>query len=67
MTRRSSLGLASIMSLSLCGAAYAAPSAKPFQYSAARMSENIRVLSSDAFEGRGPNTSGETKTVAYLI
>ena len=67
MMRRTSLGLASIISLSLCGAAYAAPPAKPFKYSAARMSENIRILSSDAFEGRAPNTPGETKTVAYLI
>ena len=67
MTRRPLLGLATIISLSLCGALFAAPRAAPFKYSAARMSENIRILSSDAFEGRGPNTPGETKTVAYLI
>ena len=34
--------------------------------SAARMMEHIRVLSSDAFEGRGPGTPGEEKAVAYL-
>lgn len=28
--------------------------------------ENIRVLSSDAFEGRKPGTAGELKTVEYL-
>ncbi len=28
--------------------------------------EGIKVLSSDAFEGRSPGTEGETKTVAYL-
>jgi Zn-dependent M28 family amino/carboxypeptidase len=28
---------------------------------------NIRVLASDAFEGRGPGTPGELKTVAFLI
>jgi hypothetical protein len=33
---------------------------------AARMMENIRVLSSDEFEGRGPGTQGEEKSVAYL-
>jgi Zn-dependent M28 family amino/carboxypeptidase len=33
----------------------------------ARILEDIRVLSSDAYEGRGPATAGETKTVAYLI
>src|SRR3569623_1008845 len=30
------------------------------------ISEHIKVLSSDAFEGRGPATAGETKTVAYI-
>jgi Zn-dependent M28 family amino/carboxypeptidase len=33
---------------------------------AARLSEHVRVLSSDAFEGRGPATAGEQKTVEYL-
>ena len=28
--------------------------------------EHIKVLASDAFEGRGPGTPGESKTVAYL-
>ena len=28
--------------------------------------EHIKVLASDAFEGRGPGTPGEAKTVAYL-
>src|SRR6185295_5384378 len=31
------------------------------------MSEEVKTLSSDAFEGRGPATPGETKTVAYVI
>ncbi|MGZ6014349.1 MAG: M28 family metallopeptidase [Phenylobacterium sp.] len=30
------------------------------------LSEHIRVLSSDAFEGRGPATPGETKSIAYI-
>ena len=60
---RVSLGLAGIIAASLCGTAMA----KTFAYSGARMSEYIRVLSSDAFEGRVPNTPGETTTVAYLI
>jgi Zn-dependent M28 family amino/carboxypeptidase len=30
------------------------------------LSEHIKVLASDAFEGRGPATPGETKTVAYI-
>ncbi|ENZ78127.1 putative aminopeptidase [Caulobacter vibrioides OR37] len=33
----------------------------------ARLSAHIKVLSSDAFEGRGPATAGETKAVGYII
>ena len=32
----------------------------------ALLSDHIRVLASDAFEGRGPATPGEDKTVAYV-
>ncbi|MGK2926168.1 MAG: M20/M25/M40 family metallo-hydrolase, partial [Lysobacterales bacterium] len=32
-----------------------------------RLSEMVRVLASDAFEGRAPGTPGETRTVEYLI
>ena len=32
-----------------------------------RLSQDVKVLSSDEFEGRGPNTAGETKTVDYLV
>ena len=32
----------------------------------ARLSQHVKTLSSDAFEGRGPATPGEQKTVAYL-
>jgi Zn-dependent M28 family amino/carboxypeptidase len=31
-----------------------------------RLAEHVKTLGSDAFEGRGPATEGETKTVAYL-
>ncbi|MFM8375781.1 MAG: peptidase M20, partial [Phenylobacterium sp.] len=33
----------------------------------ARLTQHVKVLSSDAFEGRGPDTEGERKTVAYLV
>lgn len=33
---------------------------------ARRMAQDIKILSSDAFEGRGPATEGEKKTVAYI-
>ncbi|MEH6417086.1 M28 family metallopeptidase [Pseudomonas sp. CGJS7] len=31
-----------------------------------RLSEEVKVLSSDEFEGRGPATAGETKTIDYV-
>jgi len=41
-------------------------SAPPAPLSETALNDHIRVLASDAFEGRGPATPGETKTVAYL-
>jgi Zn-dependent M28 family amino/carboxypeptidase len=32
-----------------------------------RLSQHVKTLSSDAFEGRAPATPGEEKTVAYLV
>ena len=40
------------------------PPASPI--SADRIKENVRVLSSDEFLGRGPGEAGEEKTLAYL-
>lgn len=34
---------------------------------AARLTEIVKMLASDAFEGRAPGTPGEDKTIAYLI
>ena len=47
----------------LAGMAFAAPAPA---IEGAKLSEHIKVLSSDAFEGRGPATPGETKSVAYI-
>jgi hypothetical protein len=33
----------------------------------AKLSAHIKVLSSDDFEGRGPATAGETKSVDYIV
>jgi len=33
----------------------------------AKIAEHVKVLSSDAYEGRAPATEGEKKTVAYII
>nr|WP_229259237.1 M28 family metallopeptidase [Duganella aceris] len=52
-----------VMSLVAAASAHAAGP----EFDAKRMSQDVKTLSSDAYEGRGPNTAGETKTVAYLI
>lgn len=43
-----------------------APSAVPAAFDTARLSEHIRVLSSDTFQGRGIATPAEEMTVRYL-
>ena len=50
--------------LSLAASAFAADYTPNID--AKRMSEIDKTLSSDAFEGRGPDTPGETKTIAYV-
>lgn len=32
-----------------------------------QIAQHIRVLASDAFEGRGPGTEGEDRTIAYIV
>ncbi|RZL56208.1 MAG: peptidase M20, partial [Sphingomonas sp.] len=39
----------------------------PVRIPAERLSADVKVLASDAFEGRAPGTPGEAKTVAWLI
>ena len=46
--------------------AFAAATALAPVISADRIREDVRVLASDAFEGRGPGEVGEQKTVEYL-
>ena len=63
------LASASALSLSLslsCGAHAADKSPAAAKFDAKRLSDEVKMLSSDAFEGRGPATPGETKTVAYV-
>lgn len=43
------------------------PSDPSLQVDTERLSEIVRVLAADAFEGRAPGSAGEQKTVAYLI
>ena len=39
----------------------------PLEISAKNLSDIVKVMASDDFEGRAPGTPGEDKTVAYLI
>ncbi len=56
--------LSAAILVSLAASAFAADKAPAID--AKRMSEIDKTLSSDAFEGRGPDTPGETKTIAYV-
>ena len=60
--RRFQLGL--LISVAWISTAFATEPAVPIE--AAKLSDHIRILSSDAFEGRGPATEGEKKSVAYI-
>ena len=59
--------LSAVAVCALTAPAFAAPvSAPAVKFDTALLSEHIKVLSSDAFEGRGPATPGEVKSVAYI-
>ncbi|RDI97678.1 peptidase M20 [Dyella solisilvae] len=55
-----------LLSLSVSAALFAAEPTAP-TIDPHRLSDEVKTLSSDAFEGRGPATEGETKTVEYMI
>jgi Zn-dependent M28 family amino/carboxypeptidase len=55
--------VASLLSLSV-SAALAAEGPK---FDPQRLSDEVKTLSSDEFEGRGPATAGETKTIDYVV
>ncbi len=57
--------LATAVVLSFAVSALAEKSTAP-TFDPKRMSDEDKTLSSDAFEGRGPNTPGETKTIDYV-
>ena len=51
-----------ILALSVSSALFAATP----QFDGQRISRDVKELASDAYEGRGPATAGEEKTIAYL-
>jgi Zn-dependent M28 family amino/carboxypeptidase len=48
------------------GITRAEPEPTPPRIEGRRLSEHIRILSADAFEGREPGAAGEVKTIAYV-
>lgn len=57
--------MAGILAMSISTALMAA-TPKPPSFDGKRISQDVKALASDAFEGRGPATAGEEKTIAYL-
>jgi Zn-dependent M28 family amino/carboxypeptidase len=57
--------LSSAIAASFAAGAASAQSTPKFD--PAHMRQIVQTLGSDAFEGRGPNTRAETKTVAYIV
>jgi len=58
--------LSAAVLVSLAASAFAADKTDAPNFDPKRMSDEDKTLSSDAFEGRGPDTPGETKTIAYV-
>ena len=42
------------------------PSKVPININAERLTENVKILASDEFEGRAPGTAGDKKTIEFL-
>ena len=55
-----------LSTLLLSSAAIAAQAQQAPTFDTARISRDIQTLSSDAFEGRGPATPAEAKSIAYI-
>ncbi|MFI4921667.1 MAG: peptidase M20, partial [Gammaproteobacteria bacterium] len=56
--------LLSALIIAACASAQAADTPT---FSTQRLSDEVKTLSSDAFEGRGPATPAETKTIDYVV
>ena len=58
---------ASLLSMSIALALQPAAAADAPTFDPQRLSEVVQTLSSDEFEGRGPATAGEIKTIDYVV
>lgn len=64
---RFDFGLAGVCVALSFAAATGASAQAPNHIQPAQLSDTVKVLASDAFEGRAPGTPGEAKTIPYLI
>lgn len=60
------LAFTALAALCSCSSAPSSPASALASFSGDRMLADIRTLSSDEFEGRGPGTKGEQLTLQYL-
>ena len=58
---------ASLLSISIALALQPAAAVEAPTFDPQRLSEVVKTLSSDEFEGRGPATAGEIKTIDYVV
>ena len=58
---------ASLLSISIAIALQPAAAAEAPTFDPQRLSDVVKMLSSDEFEGRAPATAGETRTVDYVV
>ena len=56
-----------LLSTLIIAACWAVQAADAPSFSTERLSAEVKTLSSDAFEGRGPATPAETKTIDYVV
>ena len=63
---RACLSFAAALMAGVAAATLAAAQTAAPEFDAGRLSDHMRILSDDSFEGRGVATAGETKTVDYL-
>ncbi|WP_313440510.1 M28 family metallopeptidase [Novosphingobium sp.] len=60
------LAVGSLLGASAMAMAAPAPAPAAPKFDVQRISNDIKILSSDEFEGRGPATAGEKKTIDYI-
>ena len=59
--------VATSLSLAACATVRPQSPSTHFEISTERLSDDVRVLASEQFEGRAPGTPGETRTVDWLV